>query len=388
VEELRGEALEARRIYFEQSLKMLPRARNASKRAWRIARELEKSYAEALERIAYALQEALVLDVDCMLRVLGASSYEELAVTLARCTNEDPHVAPRGLCYYAGMLHASLDRLLHVPEHFLGKDGGGRLGQLGPVETLRELVDLAGQYFFIAGRAKRLSSLAGMSFEPNRELERYVSSGLRAFQMSNVLMMRVTGHFAKRSPSPLYVAATALDMACEYLEYGAFLAMLERAGFPRCIYSSNLEVILGRLMTPANYEGYKRARKRWGPPSLLHALAACPGFAGYWRGWLEPLWGLLRIYALRALELYPAVLAGMGNDPRLYPVMDALTWVMLEKAGKTAWQALRENGDYTPGSPCTTIQSVVAGVFNSFKGRRLKQTTQRQAQSSLDTNET
>jgi hypothetical protein len=291
------------------------------------------------------------------------------------------------------MLHAALDRLLHVPEHFLGKDGGGRLGQLGPVETLRELVDLAGQYFFIAGRAKRLSSLAGMSFEPNRELERYVSSGLRAFQMSNVLMVRVTGHFAEQTPSPLYVTATTLDTACEYLEYGAFLAMLERAGFPRGrvdgardtgdIYSSNLEVILGRLMTPANYEGYKRARKRWGPPSLLHALAACPGFAGYWRGWLEPLWELLRIYALRALELYPAVLVGMGNDPRLYPVMDALTWIMLEKAGKTAWQALKENGDYMPGSPCMTIQSVVAGVFNSFKARRLKQTTRRQAQNKM-----
>jgi hypothetical protein len=55
----------------------------------------------------------------------------------------------------------------------------------------------------------------------------------------------------------------------------------------------------------------------------------------------------LRLYVLRALELYPATLAGIGAEPRLLAALDMATWIMLETAGRLAWQALRENGDYS-----------------------------------------
>jgi hypothetical protein len=84
-EELRREALEARRVFAEQSLRMLPRAKRIAREFWSLVEVLERRYAETVSKVWSLFQRALIEDVECYLKALGARGADDLMGIAIEC---------------------------------------------------------------------------------------------------------------------------------------------------------------------------------------------------------------------------------------------------------------------------------------------------------------
>jgi hypothetical protein len=82
-EGLRPEALEARRVFAEQSLKLLPEARRTAREFWGLVEVLEQRYVETIGKVWSLFQKALIVDVDCYLRALEVNNVEKRALAWA-----------------------------------------------------------------------------------------------------------------------------------------------------------------------------------------------------------------------------------------------------------------------------------------------------------------
>jgi hypothetical protein len=115
--------------------------------------------------------------------------------------------------------------------------------------------------------------------------------------------------------------------------------------------------------------GEREVRGLW-PHPLVRGIARCGGFRELWGEQLAQHWGVLRLYVLRALELFPASLVGMHPPPEFHDLMGELALRMLGAALALARQAAAETRGF---STCGEVEAVLWEAASSLE-RRLRKT--------------
>jgi hypothetical protein len=127
---------------------------------------------------------------------------------------------------------------------------------------------------------------------------------------------------------------------------------------------------LGRILSTLDPGESGRAVKALWPHPLVRGIARCGGFRELWGEQLAQHWGALRLYVLRALELFPASLVGMHPPPRLHELMGELALRMLGAALALARQAAAETRGF---STCGEVEAILLEAASSLE-RRLRKT--------------
>jgi hypothetical protein len=217
-EGLRREALEARRVFAEQSLKMLPRAKRIARELWGLVEALERRYADAVSEVWSLFQRALVEDVECYLKALDAKNVEGLIDLAIDCYDRLRPLSDglRRDLEWLKMGYANEVRRGYVVS-------GGK--EYLPRDLLNELEKEVKGYVAVKRRAVELSIAAGM--EPPAANEKLESSLLGAWEAYARLAKLQVGVLI-RYPERAYMASLYLGCAVEFLRHLSGLAGLIR----------------------------------------------------------------------------------------------------------------------------------------------------------------
>jgi hypothetical protein len=316
--------MEARRVFAEQSLRMLPRVRRLTRELWGLVEALEQKYADTVRDVWRLLQQALVIDVDCYLRVLNVKSADELMDIASECYER---LRPLSLD-----LSRALEWLERGYVNELGRcySVGGRACL--PVDVLNELEKEVRGYLAVKRRAVELSLRAGMGFPAgNGELESALFGAWEAYARLAKLQVGVIIRYPERA----YLASLYLACAVEFLGYVSTLAEEIRrqeekvAGLEACDYDPSCSALeAGELNVRREY---------WGLLRLI--LEGRSG--GAWRAY--------RNATLAALELVPLYLA--------YGVVPTLCFRFLDRVSGVLLRSMLSAAIYA----CRRVQEVLGG---------------------------
>jgi len=320
-EELRREAMEARRVFAEQSLRMLPRAKRIAREFWGLVEALERRYAETVSKVWSLFQRALIEDVECYLRALGARSADDLMGIAIECY-ERLRPLSADLSWHLEWLKGGF-----VNELRRGYFASGGKEYL-PGDLLNELEKEVRGYLAVRRRAVELSLRAGVEPPaPNGELE---SSLLGAWE-AYMRLVKLQEGVIVRYPEGAYVASLYLACAVEFLRHLSTLARLIRrqegrvAELEHCDYDPSCSALeVGELNVRREYLG------------LLRRILE----GGRGEGWR-----VCRTATVAALELMPLAVV-QGWAPTLYfRLLDRVSDVLLDSmhlAAAYAWRRARE----------------------------------------------
>jgi hypothetical protein len=213
-EELRREALEARRVFAEQSLKLLPEARRTARELWSLVELLEQKYVETIGEVWSLFQKVLIVDVDCYLRALEVNNVEELIGLAIECHDK---LWPLSSRLKQGMEWLKMGYMNEVKKGYIVSGDKVYL----PADVFNELKRLLRGYVAVKRRAIMLSRAAGMEPPPiNSELESLLDSASEAYMR----LLKLHEKVLIRYPEGIYIALQYLECAVEYLRYMSILA--------------------------------------------------------------------------------------------------------------------------------------------------------------------
>jgi hypothetical protein len=156
---------EARRVFAEQSLKLLPEARRTAREFWGLVEVLEQRYVETIGEVWSLFQKALIVDVDCYLRALEVNNVEELIGLAIECHDK---LLPLSSRLKRGVEWLKMGYMNEVKRGYIVSGDKVYL----PVDVFNELEKLMKGYVAVKRRAVVLSRVAGMEPPPvNSEFE-------------------------------------------------------------------------------------------------------------------------------------------------------------------------------------------------------------------------
>jgi hypothetical protein len=312
--EERERARQSVRLYADYTLRNYQRVRSLVERVWRIAELEEQLLRQACADYAYAMLEALAIDVAYLFRAYGAQGPAELADVVVG-TALDPKLARASASMYASVRRMfEVAVLTHEPKWGY---------------ELREAHHAVTTYLSLLGQARSASPL----FTVNKDFHAEIARLRRALAMESSLRLSVLRLFSRKHESPLYKAtATLLKVRLNLLP----LALALSLAYPR---DHRTLLTLLRLLSPALFKTYAESVAKLSPPQHPDQ-----GFAARYREKVEAEWPSVRHAAVDLLEAYPRALTGM-LDPQVWSRVYEKTRDLLIAAYVAAHEAWRSVGN-------------------------------------------
>ena len=210
---------EARRVFAEQSLKLLPEARRTAREFWGLVEVLEQRYVETIGEVWSLFQKALIVDVDCYLRALEVNNVEELIGFAIECHDK---LLPLSSRLKRGVEWLKMDYMNEVKRGYIVSGDKVYL----PVDVFNELEKLMKGYVAVKRRAVVLSRVAVMEPPPvNSEFESSLLGAWKAYER----LIRLQIGVLIRYPEGVDIASQYLECAVEFLRYMSILAKTIRS---------------------------------------------------------------------------------------------------------------------------------------------------------------
>jgi hypothetical protein len=320
-EGLRRDAIEARRVFAEQSLKLLPEARRTARELWGLVEVLEQRYVETIGEVWSLFQKALIVDVDCYLRALEVNNVEELIGLAIECHDK---LLPLSSRLKRGMEWLKMGYMNEVKKGYIVSGDKVYL----PADVFNELERLLRGYVAVKRRAVELSRAAGMEPPPiNSELESSLDSAWEAYMR----LIKLHEKVLIRYPEGVYIASQYLECAVEYLRYMSILAKTIRGQEEKI---ARLEACMRDSSCSRNGAGELALRREF--LELLRLILL---------GRDGDSWKVYRDATLAALELFPLAVSYRWAPTFYFRFLDRVSNTLLDSMHVVATYVCRRAKD-------------------------------------------